>query len=597
MIAHHIARKAGASAYARLGCYILDIKHPTDEQAFDRLAGYVVDRVGDGHRVVAARVTNCADDDLEMAITEIELVQARNTRSRSDKSYHLVISFPEGERPTLEQLRDIEDHLVAAIGFSEHQRISAVHDDTDNLHVHVAINKVHPKTLRNVAPHNDYPKLMAACRELELRHDLLLDNHGLSSDQIHNLGQEAEPTRRPERAKTMEAHSGCQSLSGWIATHARDDILKVAATASSWEVIHEVFARYGLELRPKGAGLVAGVPGSKTWVKASSIDRSLSGKALTDRLGAYKAQVYDYGRPQQTYDGAVQRSAQARRLHADYRAARTAAERGRAVAMAEVNTRHGDYAQRLREHYRKEKGGIRIRHDLRGPLRREALGRVEAARKSAYAERDRLLADDRAAVKAAHPLPTWQGFLEERASRGDEAALSALRSRTVRRSGAFGDIITAEDLRAVQDVLYQPRMPTIMRNGDVVYQTRDGGRVTDRAAEVRTDTLSREAAFLALALASDRFPGQPLVVEGSPAFRAAVLEMSLDPIFHVTFADPALEKARRGVAHEDERKHPVPEPVRRATPPLAELRGDERLIQIERERDHSRGRSGPELSL
>ncbi|MFN6935616.1 MAG: hypothetical protein ACK4NZ_10750, partial [Tsuneonella sp.] len=79
MIAHHIVRKAGAGAYARLGCYILDIKHPTDEQAFDRLAGYVVDRVGGGHRVVAARVTTCADDDLEMALTEIELVQARNT--------------------------------------------------------------------------------------------------------------------------------------------------------------------------------------------------------------------------------------------------------------------------------------------------------------------------------------------------------------------------------------------------------------------------------------------------------------------------------------------------------------------------------------
>lgn len=240
---------------------------------------------------------------------------------------------------------------------------------------------------------------------------------------------------------------------------------------------------------------------------------------------------------------------------------------------------------------------IRIRHDLRGPLRREALSRVEASRKSAYAERDRLLAEDRAAVKAAHPLPTWQGFLEEQASHGDEAALSALRSRTIRRAGSFGDILTAQDLRAVQDVLYQPRMPTVMRNGDVVYQTPDGGRVTDRAAEVRTDTLSRDAAFLALALASDRFPGQPLVVEGSPAFRAAVLEMSLHPIFQVTFADPALEKARRSVAHEEERKHPAPEPVRRATPPIAELRGDDRLIQIERESDHSRGRSSPELSL
>nr|WP_313393308.1 LPD7 domain-containing protein [Brevundimonas diminuta] len=339
------------------------------------------------------------------------------------------------------------------------------------------------------------------------------------------------------------------------------------------------------------------IPGSPRGGNASSIDRSLSAKALTDRLGTYRAQFYDYGRPQQTYNGAVQRNAQARRLHADYRTVRMAAERGRAAAMAEVNTRHDDYAQRLREHYRNEKAGIRTRHDLRGPLRREALGRVEVSRKSAYAERDRLLAEDRATVKAAHPVPTWQVFLEEQASRGDGAALSALRSRTVRRAGAFGDIITAEDLRVVQDVLYQTRMPTVMRNGDVVYQTPDGGRVTDRAAEVRTDTFSRDAAFLALALASDRFPGQPLVVEGSPTFRAAVLEMSLHPIFKVTFADPELEKARRSVAHEEERNHPAPEPGSRATPPFAELRCDDRLIQIERERGHSRGLSAPDLSL
>lgn len=198
-------------------------------------------------------------------------------------------------------------------------------------------------------------------------------------------------------------------------------------------------------------------------------------------------------------------------------------------------------------------------------------------------------------MKAAHPLPSWQGFLEERASRGDEAALSALRSRTVRRAGAFGDSITAENLRTVQDVLYQPRMPTVMRNGDVVYQTPDGGRVTDRAAEVRTDTLSREAAFLALALASDRFPGQPLVVEGSPAFRAALLEISTQPWFQVTFADPALERARRIVAREEEPHHQAPVPQKVVA--RAKARGEGRSMDYQTGNALSRGRSGPELGL
>ncbi len=60
-----------------------------------------------------------------------------------------MVSFREGERPTREQLADIEDRLCGALGFAEHQRVSAVHQNTDNWHMHIAINKVHPRTPRS----------------------------------------------------------------------------------------------------------------------------------------------------------------------------------------------------------------------------------------------------------------------------------------------------------------------------------------------------------------------------------------------------------------------------------------------------------------
>jgi len=49
----------------------------------------------------------------------------------------------------------------AALGFGEHQRVSAVHQNTDHWHLHVAINKVHPTTLRNVTPIRDHYRLQA----------------------------------------------------------------------------------------------------------------------------------------------------------------------------------------------------------------------------------------------------------------------------------------------------------------------------------------------------------------------------------------------------------------------------------------------------
>lgn len=85
----------------------------------------------------------------------MEETQFLNTRSKSDKNYHLIVSFPVGEKPSEEVLIDIENNLVDKIGLGDHQRISIVHNDTDHFHFHVLINKVHPITKNNVEPYYD----------------------------------------------------------------------------------------------------------------------------------------------------------------------------------------------------------------------------------------------------------------------------------------------------------------------------------------------------------------------------------------------------------------------------------------------------------
>lgn len=553
MIAHRIAKKSAKDSFARLGCYVLDITAPTDPRAFDRLAGYVVDHGGGGERVVGARITNCGDDDIEMALDEIARVQVQNTTSKAGKAYHLVVSFPEGERPTLEQLRDIEDHLVAAIGLEDHQRISAIHDDTDNLHVHVAVNKVHPTTYRNVEPFYDKRKLMSACRALELKHGLAIDNHGLSEDPERKIeaGVERDQSKLRDGAAKMEAHGGRQSLTSWIADSAKSDLMTAAVEAHSWAELHAAFAEHGLELRRKGAGLAAGVPGTSAWVKASSIDRSLSVNALKKRLGAFVAAERSKGGPApgQGYTGQPRHGAALTNdIYASYEQVRSSAEAVRTAAAAGVNQANAAYSIQLREHYRKEKAELRSRFDLRGHPRRAALERLEMARKDAYANRHKLAAKARAEVRAAYPLPTWQRFLQEKAERGDETALSVLRARAATTGRLGCGVLAAADVSAARHLVYQHLSPQARSNGDMVYTVRDGGRVTDRAAEVRTDTMSAGAAFLALSLALDRFGNQPLVIEGTEAFKAVVLEASVTRGVDVRFSDPVLESARQAAA-------------------------------------------------
>src|SRR5690606_4991683 len=186
MIAKHVPmRTAGKSDFAGLVQYI------TDAQSKDHRLGHV-------------RVTNCVAGSVRDAITEVLATQYANTRATGDKTYHLLVSFRAGEQPSAETLQAIEERICAGLGFGEHQRVSAVHNDTDNLHIHIAINKIHPTRRTMHEPYYSHRALAELCTTLECDYGLERDNH--------------EPRQRgaAARAADMERHSGEQSLVGWI---------------------------------------------------------------------------------------------------------------------------------------------------------------------------------------------------------------------------------------------------------------------------------------------------------------------------------------------------------------------------------------------
>jgi hypothetical protein len=211
------ARRIAGGSFSRLAAYVSDLKKIGDLRDWKKTADYILDAKGAGERVDAIRVTNCANEEPGLALAEIANTQARNTTSKADKTYHLIVSFPPGEQPTEAQLGDIEETLCAAIGLADHQRLSAVHNDKDHFHFHVAINKVHPRTLRTVTPYFDHPRLQAACAELEKKHGLTPTNH-----QMPEQGK-AGPKGR---AEAMETHGRQQSLIQWVRDEAGAALLK-----------------------------------------------------------------------------------------------------------------------------------------------------------------------------------------------------------------------------------------------------------------------------------------------------------------------------------------------------------------------------------
>jgi hypothetical protein len=181
-----------------------------------------------------------------------------------------VLSFPEGERLSLSDLNAIEERFCDALGFNGHQRISVVHDDTNNLHMHIAINKIHPKNLTIHNPYYDYKKVAKLCEQIEQEYGLTKVNHETVSDKAARVAQE------------IETRTGVESLLGWIKREALTEI----KDTDNWQDLHQVLARHGLEIKERGNGFVL-VANNGVAVKASSVDRSLSKGNLTQRLGAF----------------------------------------------------------------------------------------------------------------------------------------------------------------------------------------------------------------------------------------------------------------------------------------------------------------------
>jgi len=89
--------------------------------------------------------TNCFS--LETASAEMNAVALQNTRCL-DPVYHCILSWREEDTPNDQQIFDSARHCISQLGMSDHQYIFAIHRDTDNVHCHIAANRINPISYR-----------------------------------------------------------------------------------------------------------------------------------------------------------------------------------------------------------------------------------------------------------------------------------------------------------------------------------------------------------------------------------------------------------------------------------------------------------------
>ena len=520
------------------------------------LAGYITNAQDNSERLGAVSITHCHSATLNDALVEIQAVQGRNTRSTDDKTYHLIVSFRAEEQPSKDVLRAIEQQVCDSLGFGDHQRVSAVHGDTDNLHVHIAINKIHPTRYTIHTPFNAYWTLARLCERLEVEHGLQPDNH-----QAQKLGPE-------NKAADMERHSGIQSLIGWVQAECLDRII----TASSWAVLHETLREHGLELKERGNGFVIG-DGSGVQAKASSIDRSLSRARLEERLGPFEPARQSPGKPQFEASGAtstpssrprydkkpVRSKIDTTELYAQYQQERESMAAARTAESRILRQRQQAQLEIVQEASWVRRSAIRLR------------GGDRLARKVLYALASRASKADLAKVREQHVLErralqqqyvrrVWADWLQAKAVQGDPVALSALRAQKGRQ-GLKGNVLSAMGPKAATSGPASGH-DHMTKTGTVIYHRgssaiRDDG---DRLQVARgTDWQGLDAA---LRLAVQRY-GDRLTVSGTDDFKRRVVAAAAAAALPLTFSDAALEQRRLALSSNLSRKPAHDPPDRR----------------------------------
>jgi hypothetical protein len=506
MIAKHIPmRSAGKSSFAGLAQYITDAQDKSE-------------------RIGGVQITNCAAATMPAAVAEILATQRLNTRAKGDKTYHLLVSLRAGENPSREILKAVEDRICVALGYAEHQRVSAVHLDTDNVHIHIAINKIHPKRRTLHEPFRAYQTLADTCSALEREYGLAVDNH--------------QPKKRVEegRAVDMEHHAGIESLIGWI----KRECLKDMQNAQSWAELHGIMRENGLELRQRGNGLVIVSVDGGIATKASSVDRDLSKPKLEARLGLFR--VPEIGKRQENtvskrayLKEPIRLRVDTSKLYARYQAEKAHLTTNRTIAIAQARERKNAALKQAKRLNTIRRGAIKM---LDVDNKKVLYAQAYTSYKARLAKIHREYAEERERACRGNKRCTWADWLRNEAVNGNQDALAALRVRAT--AGLRGNTFGARGKTAKLDI----PQDGITKKGTVIYRTaqvaiRDDG---DRLQVSRGAT--QAGLQIALRIAVDHY-GTHITVNGSSQFKASIVRAAVVARLSITFADAVLENRRQ----------------------------------------------------
>jgi hypothetical protein len=547
------------------------IRMPRSKEAiFDRLVDYidrsydadcqvVLQEFPDGRQQVLSGTVACETNcfSLDTASAEMNMVAAQNTRC-VDPVYHFILSWPVIDTPADGDIFDCARSAIQTLGMEGNQFVTAIHRDTDNVHCHVAVNRINPTSYKAADLYNDVDVLHKTCRLLEMKYGYTPDNGAWVNDNGHVVRGQSDFKSIPRKARQLEYHNDEESLYSYAVDVCREPVGVILGSGkATWEKLHTELIRAGLEMRPKGDGLAIYSRHDEqvTPIKASTLHPDLTLQCLEKWLGDFEPSpdVVNEFDDDGIYLGSnyPQEFVYDARAHVRDQGARSERRLARAIAREELDSRYKAYknswvrptapdtdasvqfkALSNRYAWKKEQ----VRHVFDDPLIRKLIYRtLELERQKEFESLRDKVKQERAEFNAQpenRRLNYWQ-WVEKQAAAQDQAAISRLRGRSYKlkqqqRTASLSEnaivCSVADDIAAVNIDGFDSRVNrdgTVQYLQDGIVVLQDTGDRIEIADPYREDGIHISDAML---IAEEK-SGEKLLFSGEGSFVTSACEV------------------------------------------------------------------------
>lgn len=254
--------------------------------------------------------SNCLyDNEVKGIVDEIvDTVKGRDATSGSKPIVHRILSFKKGERPSEQQCFDIAKEFMLDLGYNEsHQYIIAIHNNTDNLHMHIVSNRysTFDGSLLEEGGGWDQLESRRSCARIEKKYGLSPEPNSrfIAAEQtekthhtnpftgeviereracIEQVGKSKRTPDVRDRAKWMELKTGLKSQQR-IMQEIFSDIKPLLNDKLNFGKFYRLLAQHGVEVEAVKHGknwyLTYSLDGEQ-WEKPSNIDSDFTTENL-----------------------------------------------------------------------------------------------------------------------------------------------------------------------------------------------------------------------------------------------------------------------------------------------------------------------------